>query len=235
MALAFQMDNMEGVGEEIAALYTEKEGKFMLTGIEGISPKSKVDEFRNSNIELTNQLKGFEGIDPAKYATMTTEIDELKIRLDKTDLDEEQIEKIVAGRVKKMSDDFVESETGYKTTISTQSERINTLVLDGTAREAAVANGIAETAVDDVIGRVRQTYTVGENGSPIGTDGEGKTLYDSTGQEILSINDYVKGLTKTAPHLFQESVRSNIPNRLNFKGDPSKMTAMQKISGGLSS
>jgi len=233
MPLAYQMDSIDGVHEEVAKLYTESDGKFILTGVEGVSPKSKVDEFRTTNIDLNNKLKSFEGLDPVKYKSMDTEIKELRIRLDKTDLSEEQIEKIVAGRVEQMSNDFKEKESNYSTTIKTQSEKINVLVLDGSTKEAAIEHGIAESAIADVTSRVRNTFSINEQGKAIGKDSEGNVLYDATGQKEMTINEWVKGLVKTAPHLFKESVRSKIPGHVTFKGDPSKLSAMQKIAQGL--
>lgn len=232
MELAFEMESLEGVDEGVAKLYTEAEGKFLLTGITGISPKSKVDEFRNNNITLTEQLKTFEGIDPAVVKANNTELEELRIRLEKTDTSEEQIAKIVAKRVETMQNEYAEKETAYTTQISSLTETNNKLVIDGQVVTAATEHGIAESAVPDLILRARSVYSIGEDGKAVGKDADG-TLYDATGQKPLAINDWVKSLTKTAPHLFKASIQTNIPGIVGFKGDASKLTAMQKIQHGL--
>jgi hypothetical protein len=43
--------------------YVERDGAWLLDA-DGVVSQSKLDEFRQNNIALTNQLKRFEGIDP---------------------------------------------------------------------------------------------------------------------------------------------------------------------------
>ena len=232
MDLAYEMSSLDGVSEDVAKLYTENNGKYLLTGIKGVSPKSKVDEFRNTNIELTNKLKTFEGIDPASVKAMTSEIDELKIRLEKTDLDEEQIDKIVQQRVETLKADLEAVNASVTAERDGLASQVNKLVLDGQTNAAAVEHGVADTALDDVINRVRSTFTV-EGNKAIAKDSEGNVIYDATGTKEISVGEWVKGLTKTAPHLFKASVQSKLPNNVNYKGDASNLTATQKISAGL--
>lgn len=60
------------VEEPYRKLYIQKDGKWHLE-VEGMAPKERVDEFRNNNIRLDNEIKKlkedlarFEGIDPEK-------------------------------------------------------------------------------------------------------------------------------------------------------------------------
>ena len=55
MSLKAQVDNIEEVEENFRPLYQEQNGKFVLPEIEGLVPKSKVDEFRNNNIQLLKE------------------------------------------------------------------------------------------------------------------------------------------------------------------------------------
>src|SRR5688500_8110941 len=65
MPLKFQYPSKEQVPVEHAPLYTEREGSFVLD-VEGAVGREKLDEFRQNNIALANQLKAFDGIDAAK-------------------------------------------------------------------------------------------------------------------------------------------------------------------------
>ena len=58
----FVMESLEGLSSDVAGLYSEQEGKFVLTGIEGAVRKSKLDEFRDNNIGLTKKLEGFKDV-----------------------------------------------------------------------------------------------------------------------------------------------------------------------------
>ena len=70
----FIIDSLDQVAEGHRQFYVKNEetGKYQLQ-VEGAVPRAKVDEFRNNNITLTNEVTGlktqlaaFEGIDPAK-------------------------------------------------------------------------------------------------------------------------------------------------------------------------
>lgn len=236
MTLAYEMDSLEGVHEEIGKLYEKGDsGKYVLVGIAGVSPKHKVDEFRNNNIELNNKLKSFEGIDPNTYKSMSQEIGELKIRLEKSGMDEEQINKIVENRVLAMKTEFEGTSKTLNETIKTQQQLIDGYVINGDATAAALKHMVEKDAEQDVLLRVKSVFKV-ENGVAVAYDKEGKKMYDSTGTTPLTIDAYVKSLQTSAPHLFQKSVTSHITGRnTGMIGDPSKMNAISKISAGLNS
>jgi hypothetical protein len=54
--LKFQLDTLEGVDEAVRALYTEKDGKFVL-GIEGLSQQEDVSGLNAKNAELLAKRK----------------------------------------------------------------------------------------------------------------------------------------------------------------------------------
>ena len=71
MALKAVVENQSEIPEGVESFYEEQDGKFVLK-VEGLTEKSKLDEFRNSNIELKKQvdevqetLEKFKGIDPS--------------------------------------------------------------------------------------------------------------------------------------------------------------------------
>ena len=55
MALKFKYPSQAEVPEQHASLYVERDGAFVLDA-EGAVEKSKVDEFRTTNLALKNQL-----------------------------------------------------------------------------------------------------------------------------------------------------------------------------------
>ena len=77
MGLKFQVETLEGLTPEVAALYSEVDGKFFLD-VEGVVPKAKLDEFRNTNVDLMKKLDALKDVDPAEYKKMKAEFEKLK-------------------------------------------------------------------------------------------------------------------------------------------------------------
>lgn len=238
MPLKFAMSSLDGVDPVIAALYTAGDGgNFILTGVEGVVSRDKVTEFRDNNIALTEKLKTFEGIDPAKYASMGTELSEAKILIEKNagKLDEDAVNKIVEDRVKTINADAATLVAERDNTIAVQSSQLETLIIDTNVSKHAVGNKVLDTAVTDVMLRAKSVFKV-ESGKPIAYDGEGNKMYAADGTSELGIGDWVKGLVKSSPHLFEASVEGGLNDQKGkgFTGDPSKMSALSKIQSGLS-
>lgn len=237
MDLKFTMDSMEGVAADVASLYTQQEGgKYVLTGIDGVASKVKVDEFRNNNITLTNQLKAFEGIDPAAVKSMESELAEARIQIEKNagKLDEEAVNKIVEQRVKTINETAATEKARLEGVIETQSKQLETLIIDGNVTKHAIENKVLDSAVTDVMLRAKTVFKV-EGGKPVAYDADGNKMYAADGTTELGISDWIKGLVKTSPHLFEASVSAHLKDGSGrtYSGDPSKLSPLQKISGGL--
>ena len=76
MALKFRYKTKEEIPSEHSNLYAEREGAFVLD-VEGAVDKSKLDEFRSSNVALLKERddlkKRFEGIDPDEVRKLAEE------------------------------------------------------------------------------------------------------------------------------------------------------------------
>jgi hypothetical protein len=91
MALKFRYKSKEEVPAEALALYTERDWAFVLD-VEGAVDKSRVDEFRASNIALANQLaeqkRRFEGIESEQVKAIAAERDALNSKLTAIQVDQ---------------------------------------------------------------------------------------------------------------------------------------------------
>lgn len=233
MSLKHKMETLDGVDPAIAALYTKSDGDqaYYLTGIQGVVAKSKVDEFRNSNIDLQNQLAKFKDVDPAKYKTLGEEVESLRKELaKKSDVD---VEKLVGERVQTMKAELDAREEKSQATIVTLTKKLESLLIDNAVRAAAIEHGIAATAVDDAVLRAKAVFRV-ENGEVIGYDGE-KKLYDVSGTAPLPISTWVKGLEATAPHLFASSTGLGMRKSRHAGADTANFSPLQKVRAGLKS
>ena len=76
MPLKFKLKSREEAPAEIANLYVEREGAWVLD-VDGAVEKSKLDEFRNANVSLIKERdelkKRYEGIDPDEVRKLADE------------------------------------------------------------------------------------------------------------------------------------------------------------------
>lgn len=230
MTLKYTIDKLEDVAEPLRALYAPNGSKFTLL-VEGAVGKDKLEEFRNNNILLQQQIDKFKNIDPAKH----TELLELQRRLQEEELIEKgEVEKLVNLRVGKMKTEFEEQNGALTTKLTSANQQLAVLLVDNVVKSAAIAAGIHPMAVDDVLLRARGVYTVAD-GKPVAKDAEGKTIYGSDGTTPLPPTEWVTGLKKTAPHLFQGFAGGGAGGGGGPAGggDWSTMSAQDKISLGL--
>lgn len=105
MVLKDTHDTLEEIPSEYQSLYTEKNGKFELTGIQGVKTQGDVDRLQSSlhkaqedNKGLKTKLKIWDGMDHDDVTTNLDRIPELESAAKGT-LDDAQVEEIVSRRV----------------------------------------------------------------------------------------------------------------------------------------
>jgi hypothetical protein len=230
MALKHKITALTDVAEAVRTFYEEKDGAFYLQ-VEGMVPKAHVDEFRENNIQLKNKVTEYEtkfkDIDPTKFL-------EYKAAAEKTP---QAIDEAVRARVQQMQTEHTTVVNELTGKVTTLSQTLDTVLIDGSLKSEAAKAGILPTALDDVVLRGRLVFKT-ENGQPIAYDGKGQKMYDKDGTSPLSVGGWLKDLKKSAPHLFQGMQGGGAggsggrgPNGL----DMSKATTNQKIAAGLAS
>jgi len=194
--------------EVLQAEYEEKDGTYFVQ-VEGMVPKSKLDEFRDNNIELKKQLSDAEKrLDG--FGDMTPD-DIEKLKKQATDkggnFDEEKFKDAVEAELKKRTGKMTEEHQAevQKLTdiINKSNSQLSTLVIDGAIADAAVKAGVVETAVDDIKLRARQVFKV-EDGKAVPYNGE-DVLYGKDGETPLSISEWLSDREKDSPHWFKPS------------------------------
>ena len=216
------------MNESVQEHYT-KDGENYYLQANGMSPKSKVDEFRNSNIDLKKANE-----------TQTATIDELngKLKIASEGSSEEKVNQLVetalGKRTKAMKDDF-------DTNIGTMTKRAETaegslsslLVNDAVSREA-IAAGVQDTALTDVLTRANKVFkVVGGKATPY--DGD-EIIYGTDGTTPLTVKDWLAGQAVSAPHLFKPSEGGGANNEHKGGGATNQTrTSTQKIAAGLKS
>ena len=229
MGLKFTVAKLDEVPETVRSMY-KQEGTAYVLDVEGVVPKERIDEFRNNNIQLQQQLEKLKHIDPTKYAeliALDTQVKEGEL------IKAGKLEEVVNLRVGEMKRTYETEKVTLSTQLSTANSQLALLLIDNTVKNAAIKNGVVDTALDDLVLRARSTYTL-DKGQPVPKNEKGEVIYGKDGTTPMSIDDWMTGLKKTAPHLFRGSSGSGANGgRNNGQVDMSKLTPSQKISIGI--
>ncbi len=165
MALEVVYDKKEDIPEGFDSLYTERDGKFHLTGINGIKTQEDIDRLqtslqkeRHDHKETRQKLRAFDGLDPTEAREKLDEYPALKEFYDNKGDVKEQVENLVTKRLqaataplqreveglKRTNTELSEENSGLKNTLT--SSKRDTLI-----RRAARAAKVADTAIDDIL------------------------------------------------------------------------------------
>lgn len=229
MGLKYQITKLDDVPENVRSMY-RPEGSVFVLDVDGAVPKDRLDEFRNNNIQLQQQLDKLKDIDPVKYRELTVIQQKLE---EKELLDKGEVDKVVNLRVDQM-------RTEMQTTIDTQGAQLtaaqaqlNKLLVDNVVKSAALKHGVLAEAVDDVVLRAKSIYSV-KDGVPTPTNEKGEVIYSKDGKTPMPVEEWLTDLKKTARHLFAGSTGGGAGGgHRTGTTDLSSMTPAQKINLGL--
>ncbi len=212
MALKAIIETKEEIPEGLVDYYVEKDGSYHLS-VEGFTEKSKLDEFRNSNIELKKSLEGvtqkldsFNGIDPssAKDALEKMKAVENQELMEKGKFDEllAKKESEYGGKIdalSKRSNEQEELANRYKGEL--ESYRITSAI-----QSAVNKNGTPQSsAVADILARAKTSWEIDEKGNLFCVDQDRKARYSENGSTYMTPDEWSKELIANAPHLFVPS------------------------------
>lgn len=230
MPIKFVVDKLDDVAEAFRPLYAQGDNGKFYAQVEGVVPKERLDEFRNNNIQLTQKLETYGGLDPVKAKEaldLVGKIDQKKL------LDAGKVDEVVAERVKHMRAEFDTELKKREELIGNQSKQLETLIIDSAVNAAAVSAGVLPSAVGDVLLRAKTVFRV-KDGAAAAFNEKGEVRYDVDGTTPLSIQGWMKSLKKEAPHLFPGSSGGGAHGgRGGGHQDMSKLSPTDKISAGL--
>jgi len=201
MALKYKYATKQEIPAEHQSLYVERDGAWLLDA-DGVVSQTKLDEFRQNNITLTNQLKKFEGIDPDAVRQLAE---------DKRKLEEAQqikagdVDKVVAARLKAELDKVHAPVVAERDALTA---RLTAIQIDQAVVTEATKRGLRPTALTDITARARQTFKL-VNGVPQAFEADGQTARTGKdGVSPMTLAEWVDALVSDAPHLFEANAGS---------------------------
>ncbi len=220
MGLRVSYAKKEDIPEALAALYVEKDGKWMLE-VDGMVPsddlaalKTKIDDFRANNITLTGKLKEFDG----KKVLTQEEIEEYQVLAeqaqnlkDKKLIDSGKIDELLASRTEKMRSDFEkqlkslgDSLTAAKDLGAVHAGRLSSVMVESEVGKILSKSGNRPIsgAMSDIFSRAGSVWKVDDAGKLVALDAQGDTIYGAEANP-LTLDEWLVQTVKDAPYLFE--------------------------------
>jgi hypothetical protein len=237
--LKLEVKDKKEIPAGFEAAYEEKDGVFKLKLEDQVVPKSKLDEFRNNNIELQKQIDvlkteqaRFQGVDPVKFKEYAEQIQKME---DKKLIDAGEIDKLVDKRVERMKADFegqsvAQAQTieQLKTTNFSLATQLETVLIDSQIQQAVNDTAAARPgAMQDILHRGRRLFKLVEGKVvPLGPDN--KPIYGKDGKAPMTFTEWAESLVREAPYLFEANKggggrgggSNQPPERIIQGGDP---------------
>jgi cell division protein FtsB len=242
MALKFMLENLDDLDESLKGLYSKHtDGKYYLD-VDGAVSKSKIDEFRDNNISLKQQIEELTD----KYGNI--DIEKYQELMDKAALDDgkkritmDKVDELVADRTRTMKEEHQNQLSQLTTTNTELSSQLNGLLIDGAIRSAAVEAKVRTGALEDVVLRAKQTFKV-VDGKAVAHDDKDNIIYGKDGTSPLSTKEWISSLKTSADHLFEQSKGGGAGGGSDNRGvsdkpagDTAQLSPLQKISAGMES
>lgn len=151
--------------------------------------KSKLNEFRDNNTNLLKNMdaleKKFDGVDLDQYADMMQKQRDQK---DKKLIDAGKIDELLEERTKLMREDHTKEYKALQDQNSTYERQLESLMIDAAVRDNAAKQGVAATAMEDVLLRAKTVFRL-KDGQAVPMDDNGNVIYQAGATEPMSVNE----------------------------------------------
>lgn len=185
MKLKAVYDSKDEVPEQHSDLYTEQDGKFVLSEVEGIKTQQDVDNVQSAlkrerqlKRDLQKQLEAFDGIEADGLREQLDELE--KLRTTNGKVDNKEIDSIVEQRLKLDKAKYERELQNAQKRAQELAEQNETLVneknrtlIENSLREAAKGK-VNESALNDVLFRA-SLFEVSEDGQVLTRENNGVT------------------------------------------------------------
>jgi hypothetical protein len=217
-------DTQDEIPEGYADLYTERNGRFELTGIEGVKTQADIDRVQSALVKERTEHKAtkaafapFEGLDPDQISANQTALEEARAQLEAINkdgrVDETKLEPIIAARIKQAVSPLERDKQNLERQLDAQrravQEReteVNNLRssitsenIERAVRDAATLEKVLPTALDDVSLRGSRVFEKTEDGRIVTKDVPGVV-------PGLTPREWLKDMQEKAPHWWPASV-----------------------------
>ena len=205
MPLKYKFKTKDEIPAEHLPHYAERDGAWVLD-VDGAVEKSKLDEFRNTNVSLIKERddlkKRYEGIDPDAVKALADEKRQLE---EAQQLKAGEVEKVVENRIKGVKADLEKQIATLSGERDALKGRLTSIQIDQGVLTVATKRGLRPTAIPDITARARSIFRL-VNGVPTAFEPDGKALrYGKDGLTPMTLDEWVDAQVSEAPHLFESN------------------------------
>lgn len=194
--LKLKYDTQEEIPEGFDGLYTEKDGTWHLTGVEGLQTNENVERLqgaltkeKNDHKETKKKLRALDGVNAETVHDELEELKELRAMKEAGELDpaegapsEEKIEEMVNARlarhvapIERENKALKDENATLKEENSGLSGEIKSSRIQAAIRSEAEKANIASTAIDDVVALGERLFEIDDDGEVLTRDQVGVT------------------------------------------------------------
>lgn len=198
--------------EPLKGLYVDRDGAFVLQ-VDGMvsqddydAIESKLNEFRDNNRKLFNDLKRYEGVDPDEYRTQKQTIEKLQRQgVQKPD----DLSALIAQEIAKHTEPLKQQLETERKQREESERKLQEKALEDQLWAAGQAAGISDDMREEYLARAKTLFHF-ENGRIVARQGDQPVYSRRRGKttEPLSVEEYVtdpEWLPKEKPKYYKDS------------------------------
>jgi hypothetical protein len=219
MALALTLEKLDGIDPAVAALYTEKDGKFTLDveGLEDTSAlKAALKEANREAAERRKALEKLKDVDPEEYQRLKTEAAE---RETKKLTEAGEFDKLREKWAKEQADKDAE----WARKVAEKDALLATHVKDSQVRNAALRAGVIPEDIEDVMVITARHFKLADDGALQVLDDRGEVT-PKTVDEF-----FTKDFKERKPKFYAATGNSGGGAAGSQSGGGVKTTALQQL------
>jgi len=214
------------LGDDVKALY-KTEGEGYQLEVDGVADKSKLDEFRTSNVNLMQAVEKFKDVDLDKYNDLIEQ--QTKIR-NKDLIDKGDFDTLLKESTNTMRSDFESKLAALTTDNEAVSGKYNNLVtkheIEGAATKAFSEFRIAPEAHEAVMAQIKSKFSL-DGGVVVAKNGD---QIESGKDGNLTVSEFVE----SQPEMFKiPSVGGRGNGGEGAGSQKSELTSTQRIAAAL--
>ncbi|ARK07407.1 hypothetical protein LAV_00007 [Sphingobium phage Lacusarx] len=243
-------DSIDAVPAGLKEFAKTEDGKVTVN----VVPSVKLDEFRDKNISLSQQIeatgpilariKEIAGDDLDAFSTDVQGLRDIAKRVQDGELKtNDQIEAAVADRIKAVKDGYEDNAKALRNELQVEKnkavsleQRLNQTRIDKDVTSVVILpeSGVRPEALPDLLQRAYRLFKV-EGDKLVPKNGEA-TIYGANGADPMTVNEWLVKLRDEAPHYFKGNAGGGANGGKDGKvggysqSEISKMTAAQKLA-----
>jgi len=211
MALQAEIESLEGLPDGVAEFYKQTESGYELA-VEGMVPRTKIDEFRTNNLQLQKDnaklSKTMQNVDLEEYKNLKAVQQEQK---DQELIEAGKVDELVHQRTERLRVDLETQLKAFQTQADEATQRAtqaeherDNYLINTRLQQAATAAGVRDTAIPDVLNRANAVWRLDPDTKDMMPMQNDQIVYGKKGTP-LTVDEWYSSLEEQAPHLFKTS------------------------------